>query len=529
MKKSIAAIIATLMITVLIGCMSILDNYTPATFEASGATATMSGVIDGTTPERVEELIAQHPTVKTIVMQDVEGSADDQANLVAARMVRQHGFHTHVPADGEIASGGVDFFLAGVERTVADGAKLGVHSWAGDDTTGDQVPRDDPQHKLYLDYYAEMGIPADFYWFTLQAAPAEDIHWMTANEIIRYQMVTVEIAANATPPDTVNNRDGATTTHVDPVSNLTVVDIAPVPDSFPSNIRATFDRYTQVIPPNRRPINIYAQNRINDAQMIQARNTLIFWLTDVADTTYGADKSAVANQMGENEAILMLLNGSDGESAYPDVDGQPLFETELIVPGSAAYINNDYENHRDATFEEILHLVHDTGIGVDGPHTRLGARPDFQAEIRAATNNAIANNYQLWPQGATEEPEWFNELSAENSLTQEYLAAVVDSYYGLWGAFEEADAGMWGEYVAKTRADIEAKDPMGAALMSKFFSPYLTYNAQLDATFDGTFTMSFDPTAPYTYKSQYLLHATFDGQQQRQPDWQRSGQSACRQ
>lgn len=297
-------------------------------------------------------------------------------------------------------------------------------------------------------------------------------------------------------------------------TSLSIVEIAPITDSFPANVRKTFDRYTQVIAPNGKPINIYAQNKISDAQMIQARNTLIFWLTDVPNTTYGADKSAVANKMGENEALLMLLNGSDGESDYPDVNGQPLFETELVVPGSAAYINNDYEKHRDATFEEILHLVHDTGIGVDGDNTQPGALPAFQKEIRAATNNAIANNFQIWPTTAASErdtKQWFDELSNENSLTQEYLAAVIDSYYGLWAPYNEADAGMWGFYIAKTRTDIESKDPMGAALMSQFFSPYLTYNAQLDASFDGTFTMTFDPNTPYTHKSQYLLQATLTG------------------
>lgn len=172
------------------GCAALFDNYAPASFTVDGDQVIMSGVIDSTTPDEVERLIDEHPEVKTIVMQEVDGSADDEANLIASRLVRQHGFNTHVPADGMIASGGVDFFLAGVERTVETGGKLGVHSWAGDGVTGDQVPRDDPQHNLYLDYYAEMGIPAEFYWFTLQAAPAEDIYYMTADEMNQYQITT---------------------------------------------------------------------------------------------------------------------------------------------------------------------------------------------------------------------------------------------------------------------------------------------------------------------------------------------------
>lgn len=298
------------------------------------------------------------------------------------------------------------------------------------------------------------------------------------------------------------------------VGKLSTVSIAPIPRNFPRVVRRNFNRYTQVIAPNGKAINIYAQDKITDAQIIQARNTLLFWLTDVTGSVYGADKTAVANQMADNKAELMLLNGSDGDRNPPNLGAQTLYETELVVPGSSAYINNDYENHRDATFEEILHLVHDTGIGVDGRNTRAGALPAFQQEIRAATNNAIANNYHIWPMLAADDSDtknWLDELSQENSLSQEYLAAVIDSYYGLWAAFDEADAGMWGMYIAKTRNDIQNKDPMGWALMGKFFSPYLTYNAQLDPSFNSTFTMTFDANTPYTHKSQYLLHATLTG------------------
>ncbi len=188
--KQCKLLLFILLSLLLIGCGESSDEYTAATFDVDGNQAIMSGVIDGTTPERVQALIDEDPEVKTIVMQEVDGSADDEANLVASRLVRQHGFKTHVPSNGTIASGGVDFFLAGVERTVDSGGKLGVHSWAGGDIRGDQIPRDDPEHKLYLDYYAEMGIPAEFYWFTLQAAPPEDIHFMTADELAQYQMTT---------------------------------------------------------------------------------------------------------------------------------------------------------------------------------------------------------------------------------------------------------------------------------------------------------------------------------------------------
>ena len=35
-----------------------------------------------------------------------------------------------------------------------------------------------------------MDIPEDFYWFTLEAAPAEGMHWMTEAEMARYRVHT---------------------------------------------------------------------------------------------------------------------------------------------------------------------------------------------------------------------------------------------------------------------------------------------------------------------------------------------------
>lgn len=171
--------------------------YEAATFEVEGEKASMYGVIDHTTPQVVQSLIDEHPEVTTIVMIDVPGSDDDPANLTAARLVRAHGFTTVVPSNGIIASGGVDFFIAGAERIVEPCAKLGVHSWDEDGPDGriiygNEVLRDDPSHTMFLDYYREMGVPEEFYWFTLDAAPAARIHWMSDEEILVFGLMTGE-------------------------------------------------------------------------------------------------------------------------------------------------------------------------------------------------------------------------------------------------------------------------------------------------------------------------------------------------
>lgn len=273
---------------------------------------------------------------------------------------------------------------------------------------------------------------------------------------------------------------------------------------------SSFTKYTKLTAPNGQAIHIMAQSALTDAQIVRARNILQFYLTDFPGSQYGSDKSAVFNQMTNNNAMLMLLNGADGDGNPPGLNAQPLYQNELPVEGDSWYINNNYE-HRDAAFEEILHLMHDTGIGVDGPNTQPGALPAYQAEIRAAQDNAD-NNFAIWPIGESATGGWYAELAQENSLSQEYLASVVDSYYGLWGPWtEQSGYGMWGLYISQTRGEIPNEDPMGNALMPKYFSPSININMDIHPSFSGTFDMTFDASLPYTHKSQYLQHITLTG------------------
>lgn len=188
-KKQLA-VIFLLLLTV--ACTPITtDNIEPVSFEVSGDKAIMTGVIDSDIPDLVTTLVEQHPQLTTIVMLHVEGSVDDEANIQAAYLVRHHQLNTHIPDNGLIASGGTDFFLAGVKRTAGQNAQIGVHSWADDnDLEGSELPEHHPVHRQYLDYYSRMGIPKGFYWFTLDIAPSEDMHWMTQQELRRFNIIT---------------------------------------------------------------------------------------------------------------------------------------------------------------------------------------------------------------------------------------------------------------------------------------------------------------------------------------------------
>ena len=262
-----------------------------------------------------------------------------------------------------------------------------------------------------------------------------------------------------------------------------------------------FDRMTSVTAPNGKTIPIFAQDQVSDLQLLRARNVLRFFLTPVAESQHGAVKDDVANAMADNNAVLIMPNGADGDTELT-VEGQPLYWSETPVEGSSWYMNNDWD-HRDAALEEIFHLVHDTGIGTDQP----GARPDYQAALLAEAQSAVADG--RWGIGAA---DWLTELSAEGSLAQEYVVSVMDSYYGLWGAWEETPGGMWGIYIAKNRAEVASLDPNGQELLLQFLPPMLQgYEARLDPELDGVFSITFDANVPYTHKSQYLVDVVLTG------------------
>ncbi len=291
-----------------------------------------------------------------------------------------------------------------------------------------------------------------------------------------------------------------------PDTNLHAFGIEPLPQDAVELRREGFTKFTEVLAPNGKPIRIIAQDGVRDIAVARARNLLRFFLTDVPGSRFGENKSAVANAMANNNAMLMMPRGAHREGREPDIEAQPLFESETPVDGSRWYVRNDWE-HRDAAFEEIFHLVHDAGIGTFLP----GALPQYQRELKAEALAAIKDG--RW--GIQIDPEvrdWLEELAEEGSLAQEYIASVIDSYYGLWAAFDERPGGMWGIYIAKTRGEIKEKDPRGYALLEAFLPPMMVgYEALIDPGFEGTFSLQFDAAKPYTHKSQYYVDATLTG------------------
>ena len=266
-----------------------------------------------------------------------------------------------------------------------------------------------------------------------------------------------------------------------------------------------FEKFIQYQAPNGKYINIIAQDKVSDEQLLKAYNVLSFYLT-----SHKYDMSEVANKLADNRAVLMMPNGADGDVKLKEnvFTGQPLYQMETPVTGDSWYLKNDYE-HRDASYEEIFHLVHDYGIGTS---SNPGALGEVTATIKSAMNKALPKEKKEWGKSGLwgyDSKDWLNELSAEGSLEQEYIVSVIDSYYGLWEAFE-GDKGMWGIYIAKNRQAIMDRDPEGYKALTSFLPEYFTYMDRISPDFNGTFNMSLTDEL-YTKKSQYILNARLTG------------------
>lgn len=180
-----------------IAAQAVGDCDEPASFEVQGTEVVMTGTIVTSTEQSLFALLDRYPGVRTLVLSCVSGSDDDEANLDLGRRVSRSGLTTLVPdyaADasgqpirGFIASGGVDLFLAGRTRALGQNACVGIHSWSDSDgTEASQLDDDHPDHEPYFEYYEDIGFTNgdDFYFATLDAAPADGMHFMTAGELV---------------------------------------------------------------------------------------------------------------------------------------------------------------------------------------------------------------------------------------------------------------------------------------------------------------------------------------------------------
>ena len=185
-----------------------------STFELDGGDANVRGALGARTLAQVEHLIAAHPEVERLVLQSIDGSVNDEVNVITVARIREAGLDTHVPADGEIYSGGVDLFAGGVERTADPGATIGVHAWCcgPGGESAHLIPVDDPAHDHQRTLFRSLLGEEQgdrFYFFTLQAAPFDGIEVMTPLEWDAFDLVTGDDVVLDPEPFAVSSAEAA--------------------------------------------------------------------------------------------------------------------------------------------------------------------------------------------------------------------------------------------------------------------------------------------------------------------------------
>ena len=176
---------------------------TETVIDRRGENLFLLGNFDSFTLDAVVKEIDKSPQITRIVFTANGGSNDDNVTLQLGRFIRQKKLETHVLEGGVIASGGVSLFLAGVKRSIGKNVYIGVHAWQHCSGSGilncksaKEYAPTDSAHRLHNDYVSEMLLTDSFYWFSINAAPPNSIHWLSSSEIKSFKLVNHSINEN---------------------------------------------------------------------------------------------------------------------------------------------------------------------------------------------------------------------------------------------------------------------------------------------------------------------------------------------
>lgn len=165
---------------------AMLGQYGPFVVASPGV-AMMVGPTNARSPHDFDTMLRDFPGIAKLNMVEAPGTNNDIANLALGRKIREAGISTHVPQDGSVRSGAVELFLAGETRSIEDGAEFAVHSWLDNHgREADDFAPDHPAHRLYLDYYVEMGmseVQARRFYAMTNSVPHSHALWLEADDM----------------------------------------------------------------------------------------------------------------------------------------------------------------------------------------------------------------------------------------------------------------------------------------------------------------------------------------------------------
>ena len=199
MKTKIIILFSSILSFLNVGCSSLpaelqqLEELTIFRISEDEKSIILEGVINSSALKEFRKLHENYPKIQVLNIVHCEGSINDEVNLKLAKYIYDHQFDIHLLDNGLIASGGTDLFLAGHKRTIGKNTKIGVHSWAGEHEKATDFPKDHKYHQPYIEYYVSVGFSQkeaeDFYFFTVNSAGPEDVHFMTQQELKTYKIL----------------------------------------------------------------------------------------------------------------------------------------------------------------------------------------------------------------------------------------------------------------------------------------------------------------------------------------------------
>jgi hypothetical protein len=203
-------------------------------------------------------------------------------------------------------------------------------------------------------------------------------------------------------------------------------------------IGEVFSKYIYTTAPNGGRIEIFGTSGVSDDQMLYAREVLEQYLICDGLVYKRKYKEIIANSMVNKRSAMVFFDTEEqyraniSKVAIAGYNVQDLYATESWGSGN-----------RDASYEEILHLVHNYGIAP--------TLFNYQNKLQKANDDAIDKG--LYNPDRDDLPK--------ADFDDEYFAYIMDCYLGL------ATEGR--QYKLTTRAEMQAQDPAGYQLILELF------------------------------------------------------------
>jgi len=217
-------------------------------------------------------------------------------------------------------------------------------------------------------------------------------------------------------------------------------------DNVSGKIGKIFSKYVYTTAPNGRRIEIFGTSGVSDKKMLYARDILEQYLKIEGNLYKNKHKEIIANSMANKRSAMVFW---DTEQQYENN------MSKLLLSGynlQDLYATESLGSERDASYEEILHLVHNYGIAP--------TLFEFQSKLQKANDDAISKG--LWNPSSD---------LPKADYDDEYFAALMDCYLGLW---EGKGGTMGGEYIPSSKDEMINKDPIGYKLIKELFGDIKT-------------------------------------------------------